>query len=276
MIEARDLSLAYGGRTVLDRVSIAIRPGQLTVLAGPNGAGKSSLLKALSGEVEPAAGAAFLDGRDLRQFQPARLSRRRAVLPQSSQLAFPFTVAEIVRLGLEAGGHRQRPEAVRSALARVGLAGFGGRSYGELSGGEQSRVHLARVLAQAGAPVETGEPRYLFLDEPVSSLDIRHQVEVLAIARDFALGGGGVVAVLHDLNLASGFADRLVVLSNGRVAADGTPRQVLTDALMEEVFGVKLRIGAVPPADIPFVLTQTLRGPPAPAVPAAARLAATG
>ncbi len=261
MFEARDLVLTYGGRSVIDGVSLTLRPGELTIVVGPNGAGKSSLLKLLTGEAVPSSGSARLDGQDLHRLHPARLARRRAVLPQSAQLAFPFTVAEIVRLGLEAGGHRQSPEAVRAALARVGLPGFGARAYGALSGGEQQRVHLARVLAQVGAPTEGGEPRALFLDEPVSSLDIRHQVDVLSIARRFAAAGGCAFAVLHDLNLSSGFADRLIVVSKGRIAADGPPGRVLTNDLMERVFGIALRVNALPPHGVPFVLAQTLGEP---------------
>lgn len=257
MIRARNVSIAHGGRPVLSNIDFDVRPGQLTVLAGPNGAGKSSLLQLLTGEARPASGSVTLDGRPLADIAPAALARRRAVLPQASQLAFPFTVGEILRLGLEAGGHRMRPQAIHAALARVDLAGFAERSYAQLSGGEQQRVHLARVLAQTGAPVDDGVPRFLFLDEPVSSLDIRHQLSVLAIAREVSRGGGGVLAVLHDLNLAAGFADRLVILSDGRIAGDGSPAEILNDALIERVFGVRLRIGALPPASIPFLLPQT-------------------
>lgn len=257
MIEARSLSLALGGRTILHALDLTLHAGALTVVAGPNGAGKSSLLKLLTGEAEPTGGTVTLDGVPLGLQGPAALARRRAVLPQASALAFPFTVAEVVRLGLEAGGRPPRAEAIAEALQRVDLPDFAGRFYGELSGGEQQRVHLARVLAQIGAPVGEEGPRFLFLDEPVSSLDIRHQIAVLAIARDFARRGGGVLAVLHDLNLAAGFADRLLVLSRGRVAADGTPGAVLTDALIETVFGLPLRVGALPPAAVPFVLPQT-------------------
>ncbi|WP_279479376.1 heme ABC transporter ATP-binding protein [Aureimonas sp. SK2] len=257
MIEARDLCRRHGGRPVLTGVTLTVRPGEFTVLLGPNGAGKSTLLTLLTGETAPDHGRVTLDGRALSDLSPAALARRRAVLPQASELAFPFTVGEVVGLGLEAGGHRVRPEAVRAALARVELSGFAGRLYGELSGGEQQRVHLARVLAQTGGPVGEGGPRFLFLDEPVSSLDIRHQIAVLEIARDFARGGGGVLAVLHDLNLAAGFADRLVVLSGGRIAGEGRPSAVLDDALIESVFGLRLRVGALPPPGMPFLLPQT-------------------
>lgn len=257
MIRADNVTVRLAGRPVLSQVGLAVRPGTLTVLAGPNGAGKSTLLKLLTGEMEPTAGSVTLDGKPLRDIGPATLATRRAVLPQASELAFPFTVGEVVRLGVEAGGRRASAEAIHAALARVELQGFAGRFYGELSGGEQQRVHLARVLAQTGQAVADRTPRYLFLDEPVSSLDIRHQIAVLAIAREFARAGGGVLAVLHDLNLAAGFADRLVLLAKGRVAGDGSPSSVITDDSITRVFGVCLRVGALPPSSIPFILPQT-------------------
>ena len=148
--------------------------------------------------------------------KPPELAAVRAVLPQATALSFPFTVREIVKLGLvggrsgvAAGGADRLPE---QALARVDLDGFSGRFYQELSGGEQQRVQLARVLCQVWAPVLDGKPRYLLLDEPVSSLDIKHQLIIMNIARDFARSGGGVIAILHDLNLTAMFADRIFVM----------------------------------------------------------------
>lgn len=257
MIRLEDAALAYRRRIGLHPTTLAFGPGLLTVIAGPNGAGKSTLLKLATGEIAPTSGRVLLDGDDMARLSPAAIARRRAVLPQSSALSFPFTVAEVVRLGLDAGGRGGGPAAVSQALARVELVDFGARFYGELSGGEQQRVHLARVLCQAGTPAVSEPARLLFLDEPISSLDIRHQIAVLRIARDFARAGGGVVAVLHDLNLAAGFADRLVVLAEGAVVADGPPEHVLTDALVASVFRLDLRVGALPPSHIPFILPQT-------------------
>lgn len=257
MIRIDEASVHYRGRAALHPSSLDVEPGAFTIVVGPNGAGKSTLLKLMAGEIAPDEGSVLLDDRLLSSVPARELARRRAVLPQSSALAFPFTVAEVVRLGLDAGGRTSRVEDIVDALDRVDLTGFSGRYYQELSGGEQQRVHLARVLCQIGPPVVHGTPRYLFLDEPISSLDIRHQLAVLSIGRDFARTGGGVVAVLHDLNLAAGFADRLVVLAHGAIVADGAPADILTDALIERVFRLKLRVGALPPPGIPFVLPQT-------------------
>ena len=208
-------------------------------------------MKVLSGDLT-FTGTVDINGRDLTAMKPVEAAIVRAVLPQATTLSFPFTVREIVRLGLIGGrsgalpGENERlPER---ALARVDLDGFAGRFYQELSGGEQQRVQLARVLCQVWAPVLDGKPRYLFLDEPVSSLDIKHQLIIMNIARDFARRGGGVVAILHDLNLTAMYADRIFVMHRGRLAAAGSPQDVLSDELIERVFDCRLKVGVLPAA----------------------------
>ena len=259
MIEARDVAVSIGAKRIISGVDFEARPGEVVAIVGPNGSGKSTFLKALSGDLG-FSGRIALNGRSLADMKPVEAATARAVLPQATTLSFPFTVREVVRLGLLggrsgalAGEENRLPER---ALAKVDLDGFGARFYQELSGGEQQRVQLARVLCQVWAPVLEGRPRYLLLDEPVSSLDIRHQRGIMDIARDFARRGGGVVAILHDLNLAAMFADRLVLMHRGEVAAAGSPAKVLDDNLLDEVFGARLRVGAVPEPGIPFVLPQ--------------------
>ncbi len=259
MIQAHNVSVAIRGRTIISEVNAEVRPGELAAIVGPNGSGKTTFLRALAGDV-PFSGNIAINGSDLAAMKPWQAASRRAVLPQAITLSFPFTVREIVRLGL-AGGRsglsaveeRRLPER---ALARVDLDGFAGRFYQELSGGEQQRVQLARVLCQVWSPVLDGMPRYLLLDEPVSSLDIKHQLTIMNIARDFVGGGGGVIAVLHDLNLASMFADRMWVMHRGRIAAAGAPSDVLKDEMLSRVFGCDLRVGFLPPG-APFVLPQS-------------------
>ncbi|MYZ49423.1 heme ABC transporter ATP-binding protein [Propylenella binzhouense] len=249
MLAASDLSLALSGRLVVRAVTAAIRPGALTVLVGPNGAGKTTFLRALAGALAPAGGSVTLDGRPLASFTRTELARRRAVLSQSGQISFPFTVAEVVALGLTAAGRTGRGErerAVREALSAVDLAGFGGRLFQELSGGEQQRVQIARVLCQiaAGTASESDAPadRWLLLDEPTSSLDVGHQLHILDLAQAHAEAGGGAVAVLHDLNLAALYADRILMFSRGSLVADGAPDEVFTDARIGEVFCSRLRV----------------------------------
>lgn len=260
MIEARDVSVAIGGKRIVANVDFVAQPGEIAAIVGPNGSGKTTFLKALSGDLS-FTGTVAVNGRDLAAMKPVEAATARAVLPQATTLSFPFTVREVVRLGLVGGrsgvlpGENERlPER---ALARVDLDGFAGRFYQELSGGEQQRVQLARVLCQVWAPVLDGKPRYLFLDEPVSSLDIKHQLIIMNIARDFARRGGGVIAILHDLNLTAMYADRVFVMHRGRLAADGSPQEVLSDDLIEKVFDCRLRVGVLPAANMPFVLPQS-------------------
>ena len=259
MITARNLTVSLSGKTIVHGVSLEAKAGQLTAIVGPNGSGKTTTMKAIAGEL-PSKGEITINGHALGSLEPWQLAVKRAVLPQAATIAFPFTVREIVRLGLTVGPnrHAERIEAITSeALAAVDLSGFAGRFYQELSGGEQQRVQLARVLCQVWAPVLDGKPRYLFLDEPVSSLDIKHQLIIMNLARDFAARGGGVVAILHDLNLTAMYADRIFVMHRGRLAAAGSPQEVLSDELISRVFECKLKVGVLPTAGMPFVLPQS-------------------
>lgn len=258
--EAHELTVGYGRRTVLERVDFSATPGEVAIVIGPNGSGKSTLIKALSGDLDY-HGAVAINGRDLHSFSDSGLAERRAVLAQETSLVFPFTVAEVIRIGMTAGGDLLADRAARErrlaeALAAVDLEGFAGRYYQELSGGERQRVQLARVLCQIWQPVVAGEPRWLILDEPISSLDIRHQIAIMELARDYASRGGGVIAVIHELNLAAMFADRVTVMAGGRIAATGSPSEVLRDDLLAEVFGCRLRVGYAPPGAC-FVLPHT-------------------
>ncbi|WP_081536310.1 heme ABC transporter ATP-binding protein [Rhodovulum sp. P5] len=245
MLEAIGITLRLGGREILNAVEFHARPGEITAIVGPNGSGKTTLLRALTGDLSH-EGQVRLNGRDLASLRPWALAALRGVLPQATPLAFPFTAAEVVRLGLTAGIEAAETDRVAAALARVGLAGFEGRYYQELSGGEQQRVQLARVLVQVWNPTAHGAPRWLFLDEPVSSLDIGHQLQVMRIARDFADQGGGVVAVMHDLNLTAMFADAVTLLAEGRVLGHGGPHDVLCDALLSRAYRCAIRMNTTP------------------------------
>ena len=259
MINVSNLSVRLGGRPVIHGVSLEALPGALTAIVGPNGSGKTTSLKAMAGELSY-DGTVSINGHDIAMLKPWELALKRAVLPQSTVISFPFTVREIVRMGLSVGTKADAGETdriARDALEAVDLSGFAGRFYQELSGGEQQRVQLARVLCQITDPVIDGEPRYLLLDEPVSSLDIRHQLGIMQLARKFCKRGGGVVAVMHDLNLTAMFADRMVMMKAGKVRACGTPREVLTDETMEAVFGCRMQVGVAPAPHVPFVLPQT-------------------
>ena len=260
MIESRDATIAIGARRIVTGVDFTAPAGELTAIVGPNGSGKTTFLKALAGDLVY-AGSIAMNGNEIASLKPWQAAAMRAVLPQATALSFPFTVREIVRLGVANGRPGTLPgedgRLPDRALARVDLEGFAGRFYQELSGGEQQRVQLARVLCQVWAPVLDGRPRYLLLDEPVSSLDIRHQLMIMNVARDFARRGGGVVAILHDLNLTAMYADRVHVMHRGRLAAAGTPSDVLSDEMIAKVFECRLKVGALPAKGMPFVLPQS-------------------
>lgn len=255
MLEVQELSVTLSQRRLVQGVSFTARAGQVTTIIGPNGSGKTTLLRALTGEIS-AQGTLRLNGHDIPRTPPRRLASFRAVLAQSTQVAFPFTAGEIVRLGLDAGSGGADPGLPARLLAEVDLPGALDRPYHQLSGGEQARVQLARVLAQARQPVTPQGPGWLFLDEPVASLDIAHQLMVMRIARSFADAGGGVVMVLHDLNLTAMVADRVLLLKSGGLLAQGRADDVLTDQLLSQAFGCRIRVGAPPPSG-PWVLPQS-------------------
>jgi len=259
MIVASNLTVELSNKRVLHGVSLEARAGELTAIVGPNGSGKTTTLKAIAGETAY-DGTVRINGDDIATLKPWQLALKRAVLPQATVISFPFTVREIVRMGLSIGrgaGTAQTDRIAQDALDAVDLSGFAGRFYQELSGGEQQRVQMARVLCQIWDPVRNGEPSFLLLDEPVSSLDIRHQLTIMRLARDFCLRGGGVIAVMHDLNLTAMFADRMILMKGGRVRAAGSPQEVMTDEIMEAVFGCAMRVNVTPQGTVPFILPHT-------------------
>ncbi|WP_147112553.1 heme ABC transporter ATP-binding protein [Tateyamaria sp. syn59] len=252
-LAVRNITVRYGPKTVIEDLNADAVPGALTAIVGPNGSGKSTLIKAICGDL-PYTGQITLNGTDVATAQPWELAGLRGVLPQASTLAFPFHAIEVVRIGLTSGPDAEHHHRAEAALARVGLAGYANRYYQELSGGEQQRVQLARVLAQVWSPGTADGPRWLMLDEPVSSLDIAHQLQVMTIARNFARAGGGVIAVMHDLNLTALFADHVLVMAEGQLLASGHPAEVMTDDVLSRAYGCTLRVNTAPTDTIPYIL----------------------
>ncbi|BDG10451.1 ABC transporter ATP-binding protein [Anaeromyxobacter paludicola] len=259
LIEVRQASFRYGDALALDRVSFTARAGELVGLVGPNGAGKSTLVRLVAGLAAPHEGSVRLAGLD-----PSRAARREvarvcALVPQEPPVHWPFTVREAVMMGraprqnfFAAAGPLDRG-AVEGALQACELLHLADRRLDALSGGERRRVFFARALAQ--------EPRVLLLDEATAFLDLAHQVAAMRMAEVAARAGLCVVAVLHDLNLAAASCDRLVVLSRGRVVAEGAPREVLTEARVEAVWGLPVWRGENGATGDPVVLP---RGPTSP------------
>jgi iron complex transport system ATP-binding protein len=236
-LELRGVSVDYGERRVVDAVDLRIKPGELVCLLGPNGAGKSTLLRTVTGTLRPVTVTVLIDGVPLPEHDRSALARRMAVVPGEATVAFPIRVEELVGLGRIPyehpllGARGTDRVAVADAVERVGIAHLVGRDVRELSLGERQLVVLAMTVAQGA--------RLLLLDEPTVHLDLRHQVEVMELLRDLAhIDGVTVLAVLHDMTLASHFFDRLVLLNDGRLVADGPPDQVLTADTIRQVFGV--------------------------------------
>jgi len=248
-----NVTVTISGADLLCGVSLGIAAGTVTALVGPNGAGKSTLLAVASGERVPARGTVRLDGKPLAAYAPEALARRRAVLPQEAMLAFGFTGREVALLG-RTPHPTSRAEDERSALRALDAADvlhLAERRYTTCSGGEKQRLHLARVLAQLDGP----DASLLLLDEPTAALDLAHQHRVLAAARRLAHARGlAVVAVLHDLNLAAQYADRIAVLDRGRLAAEGKPADVLTPDVLRAVFGVEVVVVPHPALACPLVV----------------------
>ncbi|MFT4283592.1 MAG: heme ABC transporter ATP-binding protein [Protaetiibacter sp.] len=238
MIRAERVTVELGGRAVVHEVELAVATGELLALVGPNGAGKSTLLSALSGERRPDAGRVLIDDRPADELGALELARIRSVLTQDNAVSFPFRVAEVVEMGRSPWARTPAQDAdddaIRAALERADVAHLVERRFTELSGGERARVSLARVLAQ--------ETPIVLLDEPTAALDLRHQEDVLRIARGLAAEGRTVVVVLHDLSLAGAYADRVALLEDGRLRALGTPVDVLTEPLISEVYRLPVEV----------------------------------
>jgi len=261
MLEARNITFRVGQKTLINDFSASFAPGKLHLIIGPNGAGKSTIIKLLSRLIRPQNGNVEYEGIDISETSESDLAKRRAVLSQAIEVAFPLTVREVVMMGRypHFGGRPGKiDETIVDELMDVfEVTEFGSRNYQTLSGGERQRVNFARVLAQLQHSksdqnqTQNDQParqpcRYLFLDEPLTFLDIRHQIEFMKKVREFAAAPDIVaVGVVHDLNLAARFSDHLLILDSGRVVAAGTPTEVLTTDRIIEVFGVK-------PTFIPF------------------------
>lgn len=260
MIAARSLVYERGTNTTIKGVSLALNTGETVAIIGPNGAGKSTLLKLLAGSLPRSRGKITFAGEDISLWPATGLAKRRAVLSQSVSISFPFTVTEIVEMPIQHLAAGPRRDLSRQVLREMKLESFASRPIQQLSGGEQQRVHLARVLCQLRAQAHHG-PQYLFLDEPTSSLDIRHQVEVLQAVKQMVCANLGVLVVLHDLNLAAAAVDRLIVMKDGNIVADGPPAEIMTTTLLTSVYGITMQRGEA--ASRPFFFPDPADATPA-------------
>ena len=255
-VSAEGVSWSVDGQTLLDDVRLHAEEGRFTGIIGPNGAGKSTLLRALSGMLRRARGAVLLDGTDLRSLSSREIASRMALVSQIAPYTHGFTAFELVLMGRYPHLGRFRIEGsednriARDAMRQTDTEAFADRTLDTLSGGERQRVFVSRALAQ--------QPRVLLLDEPTSNLDVYHQLKVLGLVRRLVDEGLTAVAAIHDLQMAARYCDRLVLLSEGRVLAEGAPEEVLTRETIESAFGVRC---AVHPDPVTGALAVSLIGP---------------
>ncbi|WP_111498122.1 MULTISPECIES: heme ABC transporter ATP-binding protein [Marinobacter] len=266
LLQLSGVSVALGGHPILDDISLQVAAGEMVALLGPNGAGKSTLIRTLAGELSAsAAGQVGFGDRPLGRWHRKELARHRAVMPQKVDLQFPMTVEEVVALGRPREPQARRSAVMAELLDWLDIAHLRTRLVPTLSGGEQQRTQLARVMAQVW---DQPRPRLLLLDECSSALDPAHQQLVFQRLRGMANAGAGLLVAVHDLNLAAQFADRLVLMKNGRLFAEGTPESVLTSANLYDVYGLSARVERLAegyPMVIPLTEPATGASEPSPA-----------
>ena len=252
---AKQLSYEVSGSLLVQQVDVEVVPGEMLVILGPNGAGKSTLFKMLCGEWPASEGDITFFGKRYAEWNVNQLARNRSVLPQHSSLTFPFTVEEVVRLGRAPHdtGAKKDKAIVAELVELCDLTRLSNRLYPGLSGGEKQRVQLARVLAQIW-PTEGKTNKFLFLDEPTSALDIAHQHIMLKLAKDLTTKGFGVVVILHDLNLAAAYADRVLMMHEGKMVGLGSVEEVFNQQLLQQVFDVNVDVIKHPERGTPWVI----------------------
>lgn len=258
MLSTENISYNIGNKQILKNLNVAFHPGELTMILGPNGSGKSSFLKIFSGEINKYNGAVFYEEKRLSSIRKEVLAQKRAVLSQHADLSFPLLVEEVVMMGryphFSFNPNKKDIAICNDVIERMDLSTFKERNYLTLSGGEKQRVQFARVLAQVWErPVDSY--RYLFLDEPLNSLDINYQQEFLKIAAEFSKADTVLVAIMHDINLALAYADRILFMKNGTIVYETSPTDITT-AMIKDIFNVEATIIRPDDAHHPVVIYQ--------------------
>ena len=253
MLQIQNISVNIHSKSILTDVSFDVDEGEMVALCGPNGAGKSTLLRVISGELKQTTGSVALKDTAIEQWKPLKLAQMRAKLSQESVLTFAFLAQEVVEMGrFPYHDAVNSTEVVESCMRQVGIEHLAHRQYTSLSGGEKQRVHLARVLAQLHS--DKSETKLMLLDEPTSALDVLHQEVVLELAHKLAKERNyTVIVVLHDLNLAAAWADRIVLLKDGMYRYDDVPHRVLTPQIIKEVYGIDSLVLTHPQTGRPII-----------------------
>jgi iron complex transport system ATP-binding protein len=244
MLRVENIHYQVGSKKILQGISTDFEPGLFHIIVGPNGSGKSTFLKVFSGEMKPQQGHVYYDGQNIQEIKKQELAKKRAVMSQEPELHFPLSVAEVVLMGryphFDFRPHVQDEVICKHAMVLADIGHLAERDYLTLSGGEKQRVHFARVLAQVGGNEHTG--KFLFLDEAISHLDLKHQKQVLDITKNLCDENFTVIAILHDMNLSLAYADRILFMKEGRIAYEAKNKNEVTPGILKDVFDVEARI----------------------------------
>ena len=245
-VRCESIDINLNKREILKNISIEVKENEILSIIGPNGAGKSTLLKSLAGDINPTNGNIFYDGININQIDIQERAFTRSVMSQLQPIAFDFSVKEIVEMGwIDRGESKyadQFDDAVQEVILKCGVKDLIDRNFNTLSGGEQRRIHFARTLLQLWRPSNSSDPKYLFLDEPTANLDLTYEIKLLNIVKDVAQEGAGVILVLHDLNLAAKFSDKVAILKGGLLIDIGLPKDILKSTLLSDVYEIKVEV----------------------------------
>jgi len=244
----KNISYKAGDVNILNDVSLSVEKGEIVSLVGPNGAGKSTLLNILTGDINPDSGEVFYENFNLNELNILDRSFYRSVMSQSQQIVFDFSVKEIIEMGWLDKGNAQFSEHFDQAVLDISsvcqLDNLLERKFNRLSGGEQRRVHFARTLLQLWRPSDSMDPAYMLLDEPTANLDLYFEIKLMEIIKKKAVNNVGVFLILHDLNLAAKFSDKIALINKGKIVSYGTPREVLEPNILEEIYNLKMDVDA--------------------------------
>ena len=249
-IKAKSIFWEVDNERIIEDISLEISRGEVVSIIGPNGAGKSSFLNILSGDIKPTSGSVSFGETNLKDISIQERSFMRSVMSQSQQIVYDFSVKEIIEMGwLDRGiasysGNFK--EAVMKVASECSVHDLLEQKFNTLSGGEQRRVHFARTLIQLWRPSNSHDPRYMFLDEPTANLDILHEQNLMKLVRSKAMEGIGILLILHDLNLAAKYSDKLVIFKDGSLIKSGSPQEVLQSKVLTEVYGLDMEVAKDP------------------------------
>ncbi len=245
-IDINSVSLSINEVEIINNISLKIEPGQLTTILGPNGSGKSTLLKIISGDILPSKGSIFIDKISLNDIDVKQQALKRSVMSQSQQILYDYSVEEIIEMGWvdygDIGNSDIIKQKCRNVAKRCGVFHLLKRNFNTLSGGEQRRVHFARTLLQIDHNYEIVGSRYMFLDEPTANLDLSFELQLIQLLKIKSKEGIGVLLIIHDLNLASKFSDKIAILDKGKLRGLGAPSEVLQSKLLSDIFGLAMEV----------------------------------